>query len=175
MLERNPTLAGLSSSIANLKKRIESAKNENQILHRKIQDSFHEKGGTALSEVTQACTKAAIDAHKLQERLTAVEKKVAVKDDILLPIKSSKCFWANDKNCERKHLLSILQIGLNVLEVGPEEAKIEFVVNSRRIVTHYSCTEETFKCELHYCWVLIKIVLNHPCPPSSDHHRTSSE
>lgn len=147
MIEHYACVADLAASISSLKKRIENAQQENETLHKKIQESLHEKGGTALPAAIQACTKATIDAYKLQQRLAAAEKKVAVKEDILLPLKSRKCDWANDKNCERKNLLSILQIGLNVLEVGPEVAKIEFVVNSLRILTSYSCAEETFKCE----------------------------
>lgn len=144
MLDHGTGVAELQNSISSLHKRIENAKGENERLRTRIQASLHEKGGTALTEAIQACTKAAISSSTLQDQLAVAEKKVAVKDDILLPLKAQKLEWANDKNCERKTLLLLLGIGLNVLEVGPEVAKIEFVVNSLRIVTNYSCAEEKF-------------------------------
>lgn len=147
MLDRTSGVSELQASIENLKKRIEDAKCVNDQLRGKIQVSLHEKGGSALSEAIQTLTKAQITARSQQEQLVAVQKKVAVKDDILLPLKAQKLEWAIEKNSERKTLLSILGIGMNVLEVGPEAAKIEFVVNSRLIITNYCCSEERFDCK----------------------------
>lgn len=150
MLDRPSELTELHASIANVHKRIEKAKSENDRLRASIQASLHEKGGSALSEAILACTKANITAHTLQEQLVVAQKKVAVKDDILLPLKAEKLERANEKNSERRTLLSILGIGLNVLEVDPQAAKIEFVVNSRQIITSYSYIDERFNCECNW-------------------------
>ena len=83
----------------------------------------------------------------LQQQQKAAERKLAVKNDILLPVKSQKLERANDKNSERKLLLGTLGIGMNLLEIGPEVTSIEFVVNSLKILTNYSHLEETFECE----------------------------
>lgn len=147
MIERSSGISELICSISSLKRRIEASKRENERLKSTIQERLQENNGSPLSLAIQACTKAAITASKLQHQLATSEKKVAVKDDILLPAKAQKLEWANDKNCERKTLLSTLGIGLNVLEVGPEVTKIEFVVNSMRISTNYSCVEERFSRE----------------------------
>lgn len=96
------------------------------------------------------CRKENVEAHKWQQLLEEGQRKVAVKDDILLPLKSQKYAWANDKTCERKNLLTLLQMGLNVVEMGKHEAKIEFVVDSRRILTNYCCVEEKFSCKGNY-------------------------
>lgn len=164
MFDHPSGVSELQASIENLEKRIENAKSVNDQLRGKIQASLHEKGGSALSEAIHACTKANITAKSQQEQLVAVQRKVAVKDDILLPLKAQKLEWAIEKNSERKTLLSILGIGLNVLEVGPEAAKIEFVVNSRQIITNYCCSEERFDCK----WIplLISGIPINPLPSS---------
>lgn len=144
-----PTLVAenLIADIGSLNKRIEHAKQENESIRTKIQEVAHSKGGSALPAAIEACVKENIGLYKAQERQTALEKKAAVKEDILMHLKSKKCTWANDKNCERKSLLSILNIGLNVLEISGGEAKVEFVVDTKRIVTRYRCAEEKFSRE----------------------------
>lgn len=148
----------IADFIYSLKKQIEDKRFENDRLRKRVQESLQQTGQPYHKEM-EACVKASINATVWQRQLTATERMSAVKDDIALPIKTQKYAVANDKNCERKNLLTTLQIGLNVLNLGGGLACVEFVVHAMRIVTNYNTKTEQFLCKL---WLINKslVIIN---------------
>lgn len=95
-----------------------------------------------------------------EEKLSSIEgslhdtdKLLQIKNEIIQIFVDSKKNLALDKNCDKKILLDTLGVGLNILEFHDSNVKVEFVINSLKIIISFDI--ETQKCSCKYSTVVM--------------------
>lgn len=133
-------IAALKSTI----RKISALQNNVQVL----QEEFTERKGKKCSDsLIEKYINPEVEAAILAQSKSRLDEVLQVKNEIIQSTIESKKHLAVDKNCEKKMLLDTLGIGLNVVDIAKEVARVEFVIRSTKILVAFDMETKQFSRE----------------------------